>query len=393
MNILFVSCEYNLFDKVDCGAANRSTMFVKALSQIAHVDVVFFGKETLHSNVPDCDIIFNSFVKSPSPKGLKQYCLRFQFLFRPFSPYGYYQSDISREKIVDKLYSLKKYDYVACRYIVDAVSCGLLKFSDQLILDVDDSLTKIFKQSSKRKDWSLVGRMEILLKSLFVGKMCRNLLKQVDCSFYSNITESPYKYSVFLHNVPLISQKLPIIKENTPKRILFIGQLDYPPNKNGIIHFLNNIYPLIRAIVPDVEFHIIGKSDNSNLIRFIESNDGVSYMGYVENILKEYAECRVVVVPIYQGAGSCVKFVEGLFANRPLVSTSVGSRGFNIVCLPNIHFKQADSDREFADATIELLNSVEKANTMAQLAYEVGQQNFSQQRFGEIVKESVLATK
>lgn len=31
MNILFVTCTFRMFDGIDCGAANCSTKFVKAL--------------------------------------------------------------------------------------------------------------------------------------------------------------------------------------------------------------------------------------------------------------------------------------------------------------------------------------------------------------------------
>ena len=48
--ILFVSCKFRMFDNLDCGAANRSTMFVKSLSKIGSVNVVSFYKEPIKSN-------------------------------------------------------------------------------------------------------------------------------------------------------------------------------------------------------------------------------------------------------------------------------------------------------------------------------------------------------
>lgn len=59
MNILFVSCTYRIFDGIDCGAANRSTLFVEALSKVGHVDVVNFSKDSLSSNVSCCDVVCN----------------------------------------------------------------------------------------------------------------------------------------------------------------------------------------------------------------------------------------------------------------------------------------------------------------------------------------------
>lgn len=50
MNILFVTCTFRVFGGIDCGAANRSTMFVKSLAKIGHVDVISFGKDSITLN-------------------------------------------------------------------------------------------------------------------------------------------------------------------------------------------------------------------------------------------------------------------------------------------------------------------------------------------------------
>lgn len=390
MNILFIAGEYNLFDKIDCGAATRSTMLIKALAQIGHVDVISFSKNPLQSTVSNCDVVYNQYVKSVSRSEIiRRYLL---FVFNPFNPRGYYRHDKRREAIVEKYYLMKDYDIVACRYISEIVSCGLLKYQDKLVVDVDDNLKNLFKKDVNSQEKTLLGRILLRIKIVFVEMMCKKVLRRVKCSYFSNISEPPYDGSIYLHNVPSISEKPSKIDNESPKRILCVGNLDYSPNKTGLTYFIDRIYPVIREEVPDIEIHIVGKSNDKGLIDYIESKEGASCLGYVSNILEEYKGCRVVIVPVYQGAGSCVKFVEGLFSNRPIVSTPMGARGFNSICQSGVHFMQAESDQEFAKATIDLLLSVDRANKMAQLAYEVGQQNFSQQRFLEIVKESVLAT-
>ena len=62
MNILFIS-EESCFDSVKTGSAVRDHMFVKALSQIGHVDVISFYKEPLVSNLPNCDVVFSKYTK------------------------------------------------------------------------------------------------------------------------------------------------------------------------------------------------------------------------------------------------------------------------------------------------------------------------------------------
>ena len=59
MNILFVTCTFRVFGGIDCGAANRSTMFVKSLAKIGHVDVISFGEDTITSKITTCEVVDN----------------------------------------------------------------------------------------------------------------------------------------------------------------------------------------------------------------------------------------------------------------------------------------------------------------------------------------------
>lgn len=75
MNILFIS-EESCFDSVKTGSAVRDHMFVKALSQIGHVDVISFYKEPLVSNFPNCDVVFSKHIKDENGKENYLYFIR-----------------------------------------------------------------------------------------------------------------------------------------------------------------------------------------------------------------------------------------------------------------------------------------------------------------------------
>lgn len=92
-----------------------------------------------------------------------------------------------------------------------------------------------------------------------------------------------------------------------------------------------------------------------------------------------------------QGTGTCIKFVEALMMNRPVVATPVGSRGFEETCQDGKHYMLAKSDEEFADKTIELLTSLSTSQIMAKAGCEVANKYYSQERFYEIVSESLKA--
>ena len=391
MNILFVNCKFGMLDIVDCGAANRTTMFVQALTQIGHVDVISFYREKITSNIPHCDVVYSQDVPidfSNIPH-LSRIGRITRLLLKPYDPLTYYRINPKRESIVDMQYSKKRYDIVACRYIDDAVNCGLMKYASKLVIDVDDNPVNAYKRDmSNRKFRFPWSKSFALWEAYSLGIMSKCFLKKTKCSFYSNILEPPYKKSVFLHNVTTIKEINSEITDNTPKRILVVGWIDFFPNKNGVLHFVEKIFPLIKSTIPDAELHVVGKC-NDDLLRRLNCYEGVNALGFVENVVKEYQNCRVVIIPIYQGSGSSVKFVEGLMMKRPMVSTSMGARGFDKICVEGEHYLLANSDEQFAKNVTALLESVNISNTIAQAAYEVGNSFFSQERFCEIVKDSI----
>lgn len=113
-------------------------------------------------------------------------------------------------------------------------------------------------------------------------------------------------------------------------------------------------------------------------------------MGRVDDLVSEYQQASAVVIPIYYGSGTCVKFVEALFMNRPVVSSPVGARGFSDVCKDGEDYMLAKNDEEFVKKTIELLSSKSKAREMGKKGLEKANCFFSQDSFIEIVKSSIL---
>lgn len=389
MRILFVSCQFGMLNHIDCGAANRSTMFVRALTLLGQVDVISFYKEQIISNIPQCSVIYSNYI--PIKMSLRDKILiNLKLLVQPWKPQSHYPLSRQREIIVSEYYNNNKYDIVACRYIYDAITCGLMRYKDKLVVDVDDNLTNVYKTNYSianfRFPWS---RFFYIYRLYTVGMMSRWFLKRVWVSFYSNILEKPYENSVFLPNVSSYEKIVSNVTEQTPQRLLIVGALNYLPNEKGTIHFIENIYPLIREKMPDVEVYIAGKTKDTNLLARLNAVEGVKALGFVDDIVAEYIKCRVVVVPIYHGSGTCVKFIEGIMMKRPIVSTPMGARGFDKVFNENEDYMLAKNDEEFAAKVIELLLSIEKINKVANHAYEVAMTEFSQQKFCKIVRETI----
>jgi glycosyltransferase involved in cell wall biosynthesis len=109
-----------------------------------------------------------------------------------------------------------------------------------------------------------------------------------------------------------------------PLRLLFVGSLNYEPNAQGLEWFAHEVAPRLRERV-EVEIEVVGPGRRGPEL------PGVSYLGRVDDVGAAYARAHAAVVPLRAGAGSRLKVVEALAQGVPLVSTTLGVEGYDLV--------------------------------------------------------------
>lgn len=131
----------------------------------------------------------------------------------------------------------------------------------------------------------------------------------------------------------------------------FVGALDYEPNTDAVEWFVAEVYPIIRARMPQVQFRVIGRGEER--VSVDRRTPGLVFTGSVEDLDAELALADVSVVPIRLGAGTRLKVIEAMAAHIPMVTTTVGCEGIDLMNLDEALI--ADDPRRFADACLRLL--------------------------------------
>lgn len=164
-------------------------------------------------------------------------------------------------------------------------------------------------------------------------------------------------------------------------RLVFTGTLGYPPNRQGIEWFVNEVWPAVRSAVPGVELEIVGREPPPSVIALGE-RPGVEVVGPVPDMGPYFARAQAVIVPILTGAGIRVKIVEAMAAGRAIVSTSLGWEGLPHV-IPGRHLLLADEPHEFAAAAVRLLQDPELRAALARSARELAETRYDWRRLGD----------
>lgn len=137
------------------------------------------------------------------------------------------------------------------------------------------------------------------------------------------------------------------------RQILFLGALDWRPNQDAIQILLDEIFPAVRARVPDTTLAIVGRSPSPRLVERAHSIAGVTLNADVPDVRPYMASSAMMAVPLRIGGGSRLKIIEALAARLPVVSTSIGAEGLKLA--PGRDIDIADEPAAMTEAIVARL--------------------------------------
>jgi polysaccharide biosynthesis protein PslH len=143
--------------------------------------------------------------------------------------------------------------------------------------------------------------------------------------------------------------------------LVFTGKMDYRPNIDAVLWFVDAVLPLVRARDPRVHFYIVGQQPHVRLAP-LRDNPNVTITGAVPDTRPYVAAAAAYVVPLRVGGGTRLKVLEALAMGAPVVSTRLGSDGFPF--RDGIELSLADSAGDFAAAVLGLLNDRSAAQAL-----------------------------
>lgn len=381
MNILYIDA-HSPFELQKNGSTQRSHLLVEALAQFAHVDVVVLrpGPE---SDVTNADVIFSQWGDTYYEEVRSWKMKR---LMKPWKVESFFPAMEINKKILYPIIDKGNYDYIVVRYLDVALQCGLLKYKDRLIVDVDDNPVDVQKTWAKKAK-SLRARLYRNLVAILMQHPTACAIKQLKYTFFSNPCQAIYPNSVALPNIPYYEcEQLPAPKKHNC-RLLFVGDLRYEPNYLGAIHFVKNVLPQIVAQVPDVELHAVGKCHHL-FTKAMEREEKVVVKGFVEDLTAEYRDAALCVIPVYSGAGTNIKVLEALQMGRACVTTVSASKGFHDMLTDGRDLLMAQDDETFANNVVTLLQDDIKRNQLANNGRMAVEKVASRKSFYQIVKKS-----
>jgi len=159
-----------------------------------------------------------------------------------------------------------------------------------------------------------------------------------------------------------------------PAHLVFTGSMDWYPNEDAVLYFLNAILPRIRRDVPDVSLAVVGRNPTPRL-RTVGAQAGVRVTGTVDDVRPHVANAAVCVVPLRVGGGTRLKIFEALSMGKAVVSTSIGAEGLPVES--GEHAVIVDDPADFAREVVRLLRRPDERQRLGSAGRRLVEERYS----------------
>jgi glycosyltransferase involved in cell wall biosynthesis len=187
----------------------------------------------------------------------------------------------------------------------------------------------------------------------------RNLVPNLEPAIVPNGVDIDFYTAAF---EPLAESERPGRKD-----LVFTAKMDFRPNVDAVLWFVQEVLPLIRQESPETRFWAVGKNPDARLAPLSE-DPGVRVTGWVDDQRPYIAAAAVYVIPLRIGGGTRLKVLEAMAMSKATVSTTLGCEGFELE--PGRELVIADTPAEFAAKVLALLRDPERRQALGKAAYQ-----------------------
>jgi len=181
----------------------------------------------------------------------------------------------------------------------------------------------------------------------------------------------------FTYSTEQLKQTTPPITERAD--FMTIGNFRHPPNWDAVLWLKQQIWPLIRAQLPQVKLHIYGAYPPPKATALHDEKSGFLVKGWVDDAMLAMQSAKVCLAPLRFGAGIKGKLAEAMICATPSVTTAIGSEGMEgnkgNGSWPGM---VAEGAEDFAEAAVQLYQSEQQWQLFSDLGPKQAQQLFAQ---------------
>ena len=205
-----------------------------------------------------------------------------------------------------------------------------------------------------------------------------NHLAKIDSSLA--ITEIP--------NGVDINYFYPQLENETTKHLIFAGALNWYPNRDAMLFFAREIWPLLKKKIPDITMNVVGSSPPTELLDLASKDDYFKVHGFVDDVREYISRAAIYVCPIRDGGGTKLKILDAFSMGMATVAHPVACEGIDVSDGENVLL--ASSAEEFVYKIELLLTETDKRRSIGLKARNLAERKYDFTLIGEKLSDRYL---
>lgn len=244
---------------------------------------------------------------------------------------GYYYSEAFR-KLFEQVVMTEKPDRYLAHLIRMVPYLLKARVEASSTVEMTDALSKTYSMASKAKGGMLkrcIYRVEKDLIRRYEQFVARRfpkvvLVSQADVDFLkASMPDAPGSLCMYTNGVECMEHPA---ETYDPDKICFIGNMRTLQNQDAVIHFVNDILPLILESRPNAMFYVVGAEPPKSITSLAEKNSHVVVTGFVDSLEAAVADACIAVAPVQVAAGIQNKVLVAMGMRIPVIMTPLISR-------------------------------------------------------------------
>lgn len=274
---------------------------------------------------------------------------------------------------------LDVYDVIVGRYLSALVAADVWS-RERVVVDVDDLPTAMIDLRLQSGADGRIRRAYLRRIRARLGGIERRQLAACAHVWVANpadLGRIGHDRASTLPNIPFAPAgqaeacDLELAHDPGSKTLLTVGMLNHVPNVQGIDRFLSSAWQSIRRRVPAAEYRIVGSRLGPEVAARWSGVPGVTVVGFVADLQREYEAAAVTVCPIPWGGGTNIKVAESLAYGVPSIVSTAAYRGWHEVFPEPESVLVARTAADFADHAVALLEDSPRRLAMGNRGREV----------------------
>ena len=292
------------------------------------------------------------------------------------------------QKKIDKQLVDNNIDVIYCsassvaEYVFNSKVISKLAKKPQLLMDFMDVDSDKWAQYAKQTSWPLkhIYQRETKLIARFEKKIASSfdhclLITQAEVDLFQQI----HGASFVIHAVENGLDTTSFFPPQAPRdlkfpRLLFAGVMDYAPNIDAVMWFVDHVWPSVIKKWPQATFCIAGM-DPVDKIKKLNGQNGIEITGFVDDIKPYFDNANIFVAPFRLARGVQNKVLQAFASGLPVIATSMGAEG--VKCSDQQDILLANSASDYINCLTMLMDDHSKYTNISQNALAIIQAQYA----------------